>query len=267
MGYYISYLKYITLKTLPLLPTPRYATFSCFAAREFYYWVFLCVLWFPGAEAGSNTWCGRHSPFKNLSVFPPQMLPWTFAGWQPVATWCFCWNVHSGWPCPSVNRIVKADSCVTSPCKQPQPFPFLNCWVGQSCKALLPGQSGVTVHVADESNWKNHWKKKSAWGHLSLNSPGCENSRHLFTSLQGAGLKCLNEDRKVQIFFLRKASIQWETGSYVVLWDLLGAVLLPSEEKKQWVGYNWNWLWFGWIMLMPLSARSTYKVIKVLTAD
>lgn len=64
------YLKYITLKNLPLSPPPRYATFFFFAAWEFYCWIFLCVLWFPGAEAGSNTWCGRHSPLKICRFFP-----------------------------------------------------------------------------------------------------------------------------------------------------------------------------------------------------
>lgn len=74
--------------------------------------------------------------------------------------------------------------------------------------------------------------KKSAWGHLSLNSPDCENSRYLFASLEGAGLKCLYADRKLQIFFPRKASIEEETGVYILLYDFLGAVLFPSEEKR-----------------------------------
>lgn len=57
-------------KNLTPLPNPRYATSFCFAAREFYCWIFLCVLWFPGAEAGSNTWCGRHSPLKICRFSP-----------------------------------------------------------------------------------------------------------------------------------------------------------------------------------------------------
>lgn len=43
--------------------------------------------------------------------------------------------------------------------------------------------------------------KKSAWGHLSLNSPECENSRHLFTPLEGAGLKCLFADNYEKFSF------------------------------------------------------------------
>lgn len=71
------------------LPTPRSATSSCSAAREFYCGISLCVLWIPGAAAGSHTWCGKTFTIKCLSFLPPQMLPGTFAGWQLVATWCF----------------------------------------------------------------------------------------------------------------------------------------------------------------------------------
>lgn len=62
------------------LPTPRYATSSCSAAREFYCGISLCVLWIPGAAAGSHTWCGKTFTIKCLSFLPPQMLPGTFAG-------------------------------------------------------------------------------------------------------------------------------------------------------------------------------------------
>lgn len=100
---------------------------------------------------------------------------------------------------------------------------------------LLPGQSAVAVRVADKSNWKNHWgeKKKAAWGHLSLNSPDCENSGHLFTSLQGAGLKCLFADRVLKACFPRKASAGWQAGVCVLLHDFLGAALFPAEEEEE----------------------------------
>lgn len=250
------YLKYRTFLTP--LPTPRIATSSCSAAREFYCGIFLCVLWIPGAGTGSHTWCGRTFTIKSLSFFPPQMLAGTFQGDSLWPLGAFCWNVHSVWPCPSVNGIVKADSCLTSPCKQPSPFPFLRC-SEQNWEELLPRQSGVAVRAADESNWKKHWEKKtSAWGHLSLHSPDCENSGHLFPSLEGAGLKCLCADRKSHIFFPRKASVEQQAGDDILLCDFfLGAVWFLSEGKKGWLGENWNWLLFRWIILIPSSTKST----------
>lgn len=163
------------------------------------------------------------------------MPRWTFAGWQLVATWCFCWNVHSVWPCPSVNRIVKADSCVTSSCKQPSPFPFLNCSVQQSWEVLLPRQSAV--RVADKSNWKNHWggEKKAVWGHLSLNVPDCENSGHLFASSEGAGLKCLIARQDWKLAFQGRPLLDGRQVS-VFLHDVLGAALFPAEEEKEVAG-------------------------------
>lgn len=76
-------------------------------------------------------------------------------------------------------------------------------------------------------------KKKAAWGHLSLNSPDCENSGHLFTSLQGAGLKCLFADRVLKACFPRKASAGWQAGVCVLLHDFLGAALFPAEEEEE----------------------------------
>lgn len=59
-----------------LSPQPQIRHFSCFAAGGFYCWVFLCVLWFPGAEQrpASNTWCGRHSPLKICRFSPHKCL-------------------------------------------------------------------------------------------------------------------------------------------------------------------------------------------------
>lgn len=92
------------------------------------------------------------------------MLPGTFQGGSLWPLGAFCWNVHSVWPCRSVNGIVRADSCLTSPCKQPSPFPFLRC-SEQSWEELLPRQSGVAVRAADESNWKKTLGKKKKSQH------------------------------------------------------------------------------------------------------
>lgn len=66
---------YLTSKSPPS-PQPQIRHFSCFAAGGFYCWVFLCVLWFPGAEQrpASNTWCGRHSPLKICRFSPHKCL-------------------------------------------------------------------------------------------------------------------------------------------------------------------------------------------------
>lgn len=103
---------------------------------------------------------------------------------------------------------------------------------------MLPRQSGVAVRAADESNWKKNTekKKKSAWGHLSLHSPDCENSGHLFPSFGGAGLKCLCAHRKSHIFFPRKASLEQQAGVDRLLCDFLGAVWFLSEGKKRMTG-------------------------------
>lgn len=57
---------------LPNVPPPSQPLilFVLCSQRGFYCWVFLCVFCFPGAEAGSNTWCGRHSPLKICRFSP-----------------------------------------------------------------------------------------------------------------------------------------------------------------------------------------------------
>lgn len=51
-------------------PSQPQILFVLCSQRGFYCWVFLCVFCFPGAEAGSNTWCGRHSPLKICRFSP-----------------------------------------------------------------------------------------------------------------------------------------------------------------------------------------------------
>lgn len=146
------YLKYRT--SLTPLPPPDTPLLPALQPEDLRIWgfccgIFLCVLWIPG----SHTWRGNTFTIKSLSFFPAQMLPGTFQGDSLWPLGAFCWAVHSVWPGPSVNGIVKADSCLTSPCKQPSPLPFLLC-SEQSCQELLPRQSAV------ESDWKKHWGKK-----------------------------------------------------------------------------------------------------------
>lgn len=55
----------------PYLPNvPPQPQICALQPEGFYCWVFLCVLCFPGAEAGPNTWCGRHSPLKICRFSP-----------------------------------------------------------------------------------------------------------------------------------------------------------------------------------------------------
>lgn len=153
------------LKNLTPLPIPQIRHFFLLCSqRILWLGVSLCAL-VPWSRRRFQHVLWQTFTIKNLSVFSPQKLPGPFAGWQLAATWCFGWNVHSVWPCPSVNRIVKADSCVTSSCKQPLtlPLPQLLCttelgsvaaeagWSRSSCcrrkqleKPLEKSQHGAT---------------------------------------------------------------------------------------------------------------------------
>lgn len=153
------YLKYRTFLTLPLSPPPDTPLLPALQPENFTAgYLFVC---FGSLEQRPVLTHGvaRHSPLNVCPFFPHRCFQGPLQGDSLWPLGAFCWNVHSVWPCPSVNGIVKADSCLTSPCKQPSPFPFLLC-SEQSWEESLPRQSGVAVRAADESNWKKLWKKK-----------------------------------------------------------------------------------------------------------
>lgn len=66
---------------------------------------------------------------------------------------------------------------------------------------------------------------------------------------------------------LSKEGLCWTAGR-CLCFSMMFEVLLCflQRKKKRWLGYSWSWLWFREITLIPLSAKSKYKVIKVLTA-
>ncbi|XP_010216291.1 PREDICTED: short-chain dehydrogenase/reductase 3 [Tinamus guttatus] len=80
---------------------------------------------------------------------------------------------------------------------------------------------------------KKKWKKKAAGGHLSLSSPGCENSGRLFT----AAPKWLRADRNVKVL-CKESCLEQQAGVHMLSHGFLGAVPVPAEKERGWLGFK-----------------------------